>query len=97
MGGRQDSSGSYDYSLLGSELALLNEWLPKVQPAMAGMPELVDVDTDIDDKGRRVELVIEREEATSLGVDLSLIASTLNNTFSQYGRETCRDRVRRYV
>ncbi|HEY9573111.1 MAG TPA: efflux RND transporter permease subunit, partial [Pusillimonas sp.] len=83
MGGRQDSSGSYDYSLLGSELALLKEWLPKVQQAMAGLPELVDVDTDIDDKGRRVELVIDRDEATRLGVNMSLIASTLNNSFSQ--------------
>src|SRR3546814_635571 len=83
MGGRQDSSGSYDYSLLGSELAVLKEWLPKVQQAMAGLPELVDVDTDIDDKGRRVELVIDRDAATRLGVNMSRIASTLNNSFSQ--------------
>src|SRR3546814_4130001 len=57
VGGRQSSGGSYDYSLLGSELALLKEWLPKVQRAMAGLTELVDVDTDVADKGRRVELV----------------------------------------
>jgi multidrug efflux pump len=83
VGGRQSSSGSYDYSLMGSELALLKEWLPKVQRAMAGLPELVDVDTDVEDKGRRVELVIDRDAATRLGVNMSLIASTLNNSFSQ--------------
>src|SRR3546814_19422843 len=54
LGGRQDSSGSYDYSLLGSELALLNEWLPKVQQAMAGLQELVGVEQAIADEGTRV-------------------------------------------
>jgi multidrug efflux pump len=41
------------------------------------------VDTDVEDKGRRVELVIDRDAATRLGVNMSLIASTLNNSFSQ--------------
>jgi multidrug efflux pump len=83
VGGRQDSSGSYDYSLLSSELSLLKTWLPRVQRALVGLPELVDVDTDVEDKGRRVELVIDRDAATRLGVDMSLIAATLNNSFSQ--------------
>src|SRR5690606_27505533 len=92
VGGRQDSGGSYDYSLLASELSALNTWLPQVQKALAALPELVDVDTDVEDKGRRVELVIDRDAATRLGVDMSLIASTLNSSFSQrqvsviYGR-----------
>ena len=54
-----------------------------MQRALAALPELVDVDSDIEDKGRRVELMIDREAATRLGVDMALIASTLNNSFSQ--------------
>jgi len=52
----------------------------------------VDVDTDVEDKGRRVELVIDREAAKRLGVDMDMVAATLNNSFSQrqvsviYGR-----------
>ncbi|WP_442593735.1 efflux RND transporter permease subunit [Parapusillimonas sp. JC17] len=83
VGGRMDSGGSYDYGLLGSELSILKEWLPRVQQALVGLPELVDVDTDIEDKGRRVELVIDRDAATRLGVNMSMIAATLNNSFSQ--------------
>ncbi|MCI2809710.1 efflux RND transporter permease subunit [Eoetvoesiella caeni] len=83
LGGRQNSSASYDYSLLGSDLALLKQWLPKVQQAMLALPELVDVDSDVEDKGRRVNLIIDRDAASRLGVDMSLIASTLNNSFSQ--------------
>src|SRR5690606_1773279 len=59
VGGRQDSSGSYDYSLLASEIDILKTWLPRVQQALAGVPELVEVDTDDEDKGHRVELVID--------------------------------------
>lgn len=81
--GRQSSSGSYDYTMMGSDLTLLKTWLPKVQRALAALPELIDVDTDVEDKGRRVELVIDRDEATRLGVNMAMIASVLNNSFSQ--------------
>ncbi|RTZ41750.1 multidrug transporter subunit MdtC [Candidimonas sp. SYP-B2681] len=83
VGGRQNSAGSYDYTLMASDLALLRTWMPQVQKALAGLSELVDVDTNIEDKGRRVELVIDRDAATRLGVSMSLIASVLNNSFSQ--------------
>src|SRR5690606_36921015 len=52
VGGRQNTSGSYDYSLLASEIDVLKTWLPRVQQALVALPELVDVDTDIEDKGR---------------------------------------------
>src|SRR3546814_13097680 len=57
--------------------------MPRVQKALAGLPELVDVDTDVEDKGRQIELVIDRDAASRLGVDMSLISSTLNDSFSQ--------------
>ena len=82
VGGRQGLA-SYEYTLMGSDLTLLKTWLPQVQRALAALPELVDVDSDIEDKGRRVELIIDREAATRLGVDMALIASTLNSSFSQ--------------
>jgi multidrug efflux pump len=83
IGGRQTSTAAYDYTLMAGDLAVLKQWLPQVQKALAGLPELVDVDTDAEDKGRRVELIIDRDAATRLGVNMSLIASTLNNSFSQ--------------
>src|SRR3546814_672060 len=82
LGGGQ-GSGSYDYTLLAGELSLLRTWMPKVQQAMAALPELTDVDTSVEDKGRQVELVIDREAATRLGISMSDISSVLNNSFSQ--------------
>src|SRR5690606_21276455 len=92
VGGRQQSSGSHDYTLMSGDLDVLKTWMPRVQAALAGLPELVDVDTDVEDRGRRVELVIDRDAAKRLGVDMNMIATTLNNSFSQrqvsviYGR-----------
>jgi multidrug efflux pump len=92
-GGR---SGSYDYSLLGSDLELLKTWLPKVQQAMAELPELVDVDTGTDDKAGLVQLEIDRDMATRLGIDMSMVAGTLNNSFSQRQVSTIFGRLNQY-
>ncbi|ARP87996.1 multidrug efflux RND transporter permease subunit [Bordetella genomosp. 9] len=83
IGGRQTSSGSYDYALMTSDLATLRTWMPRVQRALASLPELVDVDTDVEDKGQQVNLVIDREAATRLGVSMAEISAVLNNSFSQ--------------
>jgi len=82
IGGRA-SQGSYDYALMAGDLSLLRTWMPRVQRAMAALPELTDVDTDTEDKGRQVNLVIDREAATRLGISMSAISAVLNNSFSQ--------------
>ncbi|ANN73911.1 efflux RND transporter permease subunit [Bordetella bronchialis] len=83
IGGRASSTGSYDYALMASDLSMLRTWMPRVQRALAALPELVDVDTDVEDKGQQVNLVIDREAATRLGVSMSDISAVLNNSFSQ--------------
>jgi multidrug efflux pump len=83
IGGRASSTGSYDYSLMSGDLALLRTWMPRVQRAMATLPELADVDSDVEDKGRQISLTIDRDAATRLGVSMSDISSVLNNSFSQ--------------
>ncbi|WP_298013236.1 efflux RND transporter permease subunit [uncultured Castellaniella sp.] len=90
--GHSSRAGSYSYQLMGSDLALLNQWLQKVRTVLAGLPELVDVDDDVEDKGRRLELVVDRDAARRLGVQMADLAGVLNNAFSQrqvavlYGR-----------
>ncbi|GAA0233585.1 multidrug efflux RND transporter permease subunit [Castellaniella daejeonensis] len=81
--GHSSRAGSYSYVLMGSDLALLGQWLPRVRNALAALPELVDVDDDVEDKGRRVELVVDRDAARRLGVQMADLAGVLNNAFSQ--------------
>lgn len=82
VGGRQTSS-QYQYTLMANELSDLKEWLPKVQQAIAQLPELVDVDTDVEDRGRQVSIVIDRDAAQRLNVPMASISAVLNNSFSQ--------------
>lgn len=82
IGGRQ-SSGAYDYTLMAGDLSLLRTWMPKVQQALSVLPELTDVDTDVEDKGRQVNLIIDRDAATRLGISMSSISAVLNNSYSQ--------------
>ncbi|HEX7387003.1 MAG TPA: efflux RND transporter permease subunit [Castellaniella sp.] len=81
--GHSSRSGSYSYEIMGSDLALLKLWLPRVRNALAALPELVDVDDDVEDRGRQVGLEVDRDAARRLGVQMSDLAAVLNNAFSQ--------------
>ena len=83
VGGHATSTAAYDYTLMASDLTLLRQWVPRVRRALAGLPELADVDTSAQDGGSRVSLVVDRDAASRLGVDMALVSSTLNDSFSQ--------------
>ncbi|HLS50781.1 MAG TPA: efflux RND transporter permease subunit, partial [Burkholderiaceae bacterium] len=64
-------------------VAQLKEWAPRIRQALAKLPELVDVDSDAEDRGQRIELIVDRDAAKRYGVDMARVASTLDNSFSQ--------------
>ncbi|MGH8686095.1 MAG: efflux RND transporter permease subunit, partial [Burkholderiales bacterium] len=82
VGGRQ-SDAQYQFTLLADELGDLRAWETKVRYALADLPELVDVNTDQQDKGLQTSLVIDRDAAARLGVTTSKIDATLNDAFGQ--------------
>lgn len=77
-----DSGGDYQFLLKADDLTVLREWTERVRQAFQAMPELVDVSESSEDKGRRLELAIDREKAQRLGVDMSLVTNTLNNLYA---------------
>ena len=82
VGGRQ-SNAQYQYTLQADDLADLRTWEPKIRLAMSNLPELVDVNTDQQDKGLQTSLVIDRDTASRLGITPRLIDATLNDAFGQ--------------
>ena len=82
IGGRQ-ANAQYQYTLQADDLNELRTWEPKIRAAMAELPELVDVNTDQQDKGQQTTLVIDRDAATRLGVTARMIDTTLNDAFGQ--------------
>ncbi len=89
-------SGQYEFQLLSADLEPLREWAPKVSEALRALPELVDVESQGDQGMRQVVLDIDRDAAARLGVDMRMIASVLNNAFSQRQVATLYDTLNQY-
>ncbi|WP_277978218.1 efflux RND transporter permease subunit [Pantoea endophytica] len=82
IGGRS-ANATYQYSLQADDLDLLREWTPKVQAALAAIPQLNSVDSDAQTGGQEVVINIDRDRAQRLGVNVQMLDTMLNNAFSQ--------------
>ena len=82
VGGRE-ANATYQYTLQADDLAELRTWEPRIRAAMSQLPQLVDVNTDQQEKGLQTSLVIDRDSAASLGISPKLIDTTLNDAFGQ--------------
>jgi HAE1 family hydrophobic/amphiphilic exporter-1 len=77
IGGRQ---GNQNYSLMMQALNTddLYAWAPKLEAAVtAQVPEVQDVSTDLQMKSPRINLVMDRDRAASLGLNVSQIQNAL--------------------
>ncbi|MCO5106132.1 MAG: multidrug efflux RND transporter permease subunit [Burkholderiaceae bacterium] len=82
IGGRQSSS-EFQYTLLADDLEVLRTWEPRIRNALSRLPQLTDIDTDQEDKGRQVSLTIDRDAAARLGIPTRLVTSLLNDAYGQ--------------
>jgi multidrug efflux pump len=77
------SAALYQYTLRGENLAELNTWAPKMLQELRKLPQLVDVNSDQQNKGKEASLVIDRNTASRLGISSQLIDDTLYDAFGQ--------------
>jgi multidrug efflux pump len=82
IGGRQ-SNAQYQFTLQADDLDLLRSWEAKIRAAMMQLPQLTDVNTDVQDKGIESYLTIDHDAAARLGVNTMNIDTALNNLFGQ--------------
>jgi multidrug efflux pump len=82
IGGRQ-SNAQYQYTLQADELTDLRTWEPKIRQALSQLPELVDVNSDQQDRGVQTSVTVDRDAAARLGLTMSMVDTTLNNAFGQ--------------
>ncbi len=93
---RSGDSGSHEFTLLADDVALLRRWAPKVSAAMEDLPELTDVNGPTDEGAKQVMLIIDREAARRLGVDMRMITEVLNSSFSQRQISTIYENLNQY-
>jgi multidrug efflux pump len=82
IGGRQ-ANAQYQFTLQADELADLRLWEPRVRQALSQLPELVDVNTDQQEKGLQTTVVIDRPTAARMGLTPKMIDATLYDAFGQ--------------
>src|SRR6185295_7368936 len=82
VGGRS-ANAQYQYTLQADDLNELRSWEPRIRRALGDLPELLDVNTDQEDRGLQTSLVIDRDTASRLGVNPRMIDATLNDAFGQ--------------
>jgi multidrug efflux pump len=82
VGGRA-TNALYQFTLQSDALNDLRTWVPKIFDALQHVPQVVDVNSDMEEKGLETNLVIDRDTAGRLGITASQIDNTLYDAFGQ--------------
>jgi len=82
IGGRFGAA-QYQYTLQADNLDDLNRWAPILMARMQQIPELKDVNSDQQMRGLETSLVVDRDTASRLGVQMADVDNTLNDAFGQ--------------
>jgi multidrug efflux pump len=82
-GGGRSANSQYQYSLLGDDLSELRTWSQKLRLALQDMPEITDVDTDLQPGGLETDLIVDRDSASRLGLTEIQIDNALGDAFAQ--------------
>jgi multidrug efflux pump len=77
------SSTQYQFSVEDANPVELAEWAPKLLERLRKLPELIDVDSDVQDQGLQAYVEIDRDTAGRLGITPAAIDNTLYNAFGQ--------------
>jgi multidrug efflux pump len=95
-GGREQTTSQYSYILQSGDLGALREWYPKVVTALRALPELTAIDAREGRGAQQVTLVVDRDQAKRLGVDMNMVTAVLNNAYSQRQISTIYDSLNQY-
>jgi multidrug efflux pump len=82
-GGGRSANSQYQWTLLGDDLTELRFWSQKLRQALQDMPEITDVDTDMQPGGLEADLIVDRDSASRLGLSEVQIDNALGDAFAQ--------------
>ena len=82
VGGRLART-QYQYTVEDANLAELNKWAPRMLAALRKLPELTDVNTDQQTNGLQLDVTIDRDTASRLGISPQAIDDTLYDAYGQ--------------
>ena len=77
------SRTQYQFTLETPDIKELNLWTQRLVEALASEPALIDVSSDVQDKGQQIYINIDRPTASRLGVSTAAIDNTLYSAYGQ--------------
>ena len=82
IGGRAGNA-QFQYTLQGDNLRDLLAWAPLVEQKLRAIPEVQDVNSDLQSRALEADLVIDRNTAARLGLTPQMIDNALYDAFGQ--------------
>src|SRR3954449_4757986 len=79
----QSSRSQYQYTLTGTDAALITQWAGKLVAELRRDPLFRDVSSEAQEGGLRAALDVNRQRAGQLGVSIQAVNDTLNDAFAQ--------------
>jgi hydrophobe/amphiphile efflux-1 (HAE1) family protein len=81
--GARIARGSFQYTLQDTNIEELNEWSQKLLEKLKTLPQLADVTSDLLANAPRLQITINRDQASRFGISAQAIDDTLNDAFGQ--------------
>jgi len=94
-GGRQ-SNAQYQYTLQADNVAEIYKWAPRVAEALQHIPLLTDVNSDQQQNGQQINVIIDRDTASRLKLNPAAIDNTLYDAFGQRDVSTIYNPLNQY-
>ena len=82
--GGQLTKSPYQYVLQGASTEELYHWVPIIEAKLKTLPTLIDIASDLQITRPQVNVEIDREKASSLGVSPQQIEMALNNSYGAH-------------
>lgn len=81
--GTQQTTGLYQLALQSSDLQALQQYVPQLVERMQALPQLQDVNSNLQFTSK-IQINIDRDKASTLGITANQIESTLRNAYGGY-------------
>jgi HAE1 family hydrophobic/amphiphilic exporter-1 len=94
--GSRMSDSAYTVTLRGANADELYDLAPRFQRAIADLPALVDVSSDMEIKSPGLRLTLDRDKAAALGLDAQQVTDTLFEGFGQKWSSTIYGNLAQY-
>ncbi len=77
------SRAQYQYTLTGTDVNDVLTWADRLAERLQASPLLRDVASEVQDRGLRALIKVDREKAGRLGISMQIVNDTLNDAFGQ--------------